>query len=132
MKTSFGYLNHIHFLFLRGEYLLFPEESKVSFWQAEAFYNQIVTRCFVMDPHKRINFQDLVTVIEKQLDPQERRNYIELASQYNNEKYLVPNKMSNSSNSQNQVGLGTKNECVGIKYQIDLGSKNGYSQLPII
>ena len=85
-----------------------------------------------MDPHKRINFQDLVTVIEKQLDPQERRNYIELASQYNNEKYLVPNKMSNSSNLQNQVGQGTKNECVGIKYQIDLGSKNGYSQLPII
>ena len=71
-----------YFLINSGYYLPCPEEIKQSSWPVDAFYNQMAKRCFVMNPNERCNFKDIVNILEKELDEEQRLRYIALSNQY--------------------------------------------------
>ena len=123
--------NYLHII--RGEYLACPEEMKSISWPAEDFYNQITTKCFVINPNQRIKFMELTRIIESVLDENERLNYMALANQYNNEdKTMFSNEIHVSGGTKENQGGKPSNACCEFKEQIGLPTTNGYLKLPNI
>ena len=79
-------------MIFRGYYLQCPDEiQRLSAWPAKEIYNEIVTKCFVIDPNNRSSFKDLVEILNTELEEEEKLKYNALTTQYYNKNLFVSN-----------------------------------------